>query len=124
MPSQASRFKNRPFGQRLGFALAGIRAVWRRENSFRTQVALALVALLVFVALGIGPLWWALALLCIGLVLAAELANSAIEALVDHLHPEQHPEIGKVKDMLAGMVLVLSIAAALVALLAILAAVR
>ena len=119
MHQPSHEFKNRPFRQRLGFALAGIRAVWRLENSFRAQVALAAGAILLFALLGVGPLWWALAVLCIGLVLAGELANSAVEALVDHLHPEQHPEIGKVKDMLAGMVLVLSIVAALVALLAV-----
>ena len=112
-------FKNRPFGRRLGFALAGLRAAWRQENSFRAQALLAVVAILLFALLGTDPLWWALVILCIGLVLAAELANSSVEALADHLHPEQHPEIGKVKDMLAGMVLILSLTAALVALLGI-----
>ncbi|WP_211168945.1 diacylglycerol kinase [Aromatoleum toluvorans] len=32
-------------------------------------------------------------------VLATKLANSAMEALADHLHPEFHPVIGKLKDM-------------------------
>ncbi len=115
-------FKNRPFGRRLGFALAGLRTAWRQENSFRTQALLAVVAILLFALLGIKLLWWALVVLCIGLVLAAELTNSSVEALADHLHPEQHPEIGKVKDMLAGMVLVLSLTAGLVAVLAIVSA--
>ena len=66
-----------------------------------------------------AAIWWALIILSIALVLAAELVNSAIEALSDHLHPDIHPSIGKVKDMLAGMVLVVSIAAAIIALLAI-----
>ena len=103
----------------MGFALTGLRAAWRQENSFRTQALLAVLAILLFALLGIDRLWWALVILCVGLVLAAELANSSIEALADHLHPEQHPEIGKVKDMLAGMVLILSMTAVLVALLAV-----
>lgn len=41
-----------------------------------------------------------------------------MEALADHLHPEIHPAVGKVKDMLAGMVLVMCIGAAIVALIA------
>ena len=57
--------------------------------------------------------------LCIGLVIAAELLNSALEALIDHLHPEIHPAIGRAKDVLAGMVLVLSITAAVVGALAV-----
>ena len=30
--------KNRPFSERLAFALSGLREGWRRERSFRTQV--------------------------------------------------------------------------------------
>ena len=37
-----------------------------------------------------------------------EMANTAIETLADHLHPGQHPEIGVVKDVAAGAVLVAS----------------
>ncbi|MDX9718698.1 MAG: diacylglycerol kinase [Thauera sp.] len=51
-------------------------------------------------------------------MLVVELANSAMETLADHLHPEIHPVIGKVKDMLAGMVLVMSLGAAVVAMIA------
>ena len=37
------------------------------------------------------------------------------ERLIDHLHPEIHPEIRSVKDMAAGGVLLLSMGALLVA---------
>jgi diacylglycerol kinase (ATP) len=57
------------------------------------------------------PLWWAVAALTIGFVLAAEIFNTAVEGLADHLHPEQHPAIKVVKDCAAGAVLVASIAA-------------
>jgi len=43
------------------------------------------------------------------------LFNAAIETLADHLHPQQHPEIGAVKDIAAGAVLIASIAAVFVA---------
>jgi diacylglycerol kinase (ATP) len=39
--------KNRPFRERMGFALEGIRTGWAREASFRTQTALAGVAAMV-----------------------------------------------------------------------------
>lgn len=48
---------------------------------------------------------WALVWLCFGLVLTLELINTAIEELLDHLHPEKHPAIGKAKDIAAGAVL-------------------
>ncbi len=45
----------------------------------------------------------------------AELFNAALETLADHLHPEEHPEIGAAKDIAAGSVLVAALIALLVA---------
>ncbi|RYY25258.1 MAG: diacylglycerol kinase [Sphingomonadales bacterium] len=103
--------KNRPFRERLGFALEGIRTGWLRENSFRTQVVLASVALLALIVLRPAPIWWGLVALTCALVLALELLNSAMEAVIDLLHPGIHPAIKVAKDMLAGAVLVTSLAA-------------
>jgi undecaprenol kinase len=55
--------------------------------------------------------------LSISLVLALELINSALEALIDHLHPDVAPAIKIAKDAAAGAVLLASIAAALVGVL-------
>lgn len=106
--------KNRPFPERLSFALAGIATAWRRERSLRAQSMVALLAL-VFLALFHAPaVWWAVVVLAVVAVLAAELFNSALEALADHLHPDRHPEIGAMKDMAAGAVLVVSLGAAVI----------
>ena len=102
--------KNQPFRARLGFALAGIRRVWRRERSFRTQVALGAGALLFTAMLRPGWLWAAAILLSTGLVLALELANAALEYALDELHPGFAREIGFAKDAAAGAVLAASIA--------------
>lgn len=107
--------KNRPFRERLGFAFAGITAGWRRERSFRTHVACGALVLLALVLLRPAPVWWAIIALIVGLILAFELFNAALESLIDHIHPDQHPEIGTVKDMAAGAVLVLSAVALLIA---------
>lgn len=103
--------KNRPFHARLGFARAGIACVWRRERSFRTQATLAGGAVAGLVVIRPGALWVALVALAAGFVLALELVNSALEYLIDHLHPDLAPEIGRAKDAAAGAVLVASIAA-------------
>ena len=112
--------KNRGLTTRLKNALAGIHHVWRRERSFRAQVGTGVAAVTFFVWWGLPLYWWALITIAITLVLAAELVNSGIEALADHLHPEHHPAIGKVKDMAAGMVLVMALAAVVIGVLAIL----
>lgn len=114
--------KNRRFAARLGFAVAGLRLVFAREKSFRSQCALGAAAMAVMIGLRPGPLWWALAALSVGLVLALELANSALEYLLDHLHPDIAREIGAAKDAAAAGVLVASLAAATVGGLMLLAA--
>lgn len=107
--------KNRSLLTRIGFAVAGWRAAWARERSFRTQVWFAGCALLALLMLRPPPGWWAIVALTCALVLALELINSALEGLIDLLHPEVHPEIKAIKDMLAGAVLAISCAALVVA---------
>jgi diacylglycerol kinase (ATP) len=55
------------------------------------------------------PIWWALVLLTSGAVIAAELFNTALELVMDRLHPDVHPMIGRAKDCAAGAVLILSL---------------
>jgi diacylglycerol kinase (ATP) len=108
--------KNRNFAQRLGFALSGIGAGWRRERSFRTHCVFAVLAVAALLVLRPAPVWWALVILVVALVMALELVNSAVEAVIDLLHPDLHPEIKAAKDMVAGAVLLISGAALVVAL--------
>jgi undecaprenol kinase len=116
--------KNQPFLSRLRFAIAGIVLGLRTEHSMRTQ---AIVLLLVLGALGLlrpAPLWWALVILAGSAVLAAELFNTAVERLADHLHPDLHPEIRVVKDCAAGGVLVSALGAIGVAIALLISVIR
>lgn len=106
--------KNRPLRERMGFAVEGWRTGWSRESSFRTQARLALVAVAALVVLRPAPVWWAMVAITVALVLALELVNSAMEAVIDLLHPGIHPAIKVAKDMLAGAVLLISVAALVV----------
>lgn len=100
--------KNSSFISRLRFALAGIAHALRTEYSLRTQVLALIAVLIALTILRPAPLWWALVVLASSMVLAAELFNTAVERLADHLHPEVHPEIRIVKDCAAAGVLVCS----------------
>lgn len=94
--------------------MQGLKAAWASEKSFRAQIIITLVVLLSLIFLR-PSLWWsALFILVIGSTLAAELFNTALEYMLDVLHPEQHPEIGKAKDCAAAAVLVLSVASILI----------
>lgn len=105
------------FIQRLNHAKAGLVVAWHREQSLRSQLVLATVAVVAGVVLRPQLLWWAALVLAIALVLVAEIINSSIEALADHLHPSQHPSIKIAKDMAAGAVLLASLAAAAIGVL-------
>lgn len=115
--------KNGRFSKRLGYAWAGICEARRREQSFRSQLWFAAAAPIFLLLLQPALVWWALVAVMVALVLAAELFNTALEQLVDHLHPEIHPAMKLAKDCAAGAVLLLSIASLLVALLALLSVV-
>lgn len=103
--------KNQAILRRLTFAVAGLRTAFRTEHSFKTHIVATVGVLAVLLWLEPSALWWAIAALTVGFVLAAELVNTALEGLADHLHPEQHAAIRAVKDCAAGAVLVASIAA-------------
>jgi diacylglycerol kinase (ATP) len=111
-----SDYKNQTFPRRLRFALAGLAAAWRSERSFRLQLCALAVVLLVLLALRVELLWWALVIVTSAAVIGAELFNTALEHLADHLHPEVHPQIRIVKDCAAAAVLVTSAGAVGVAI--------
>jgi undecaprenol kinase len=104
--------KNGSFMARLGYALSGVRMVWRREKSFRMHCGFALLAVAVAALLQVSLVWWAITGLCIALVLAVEMVNAALEYLIDRLHPEIHEEIKHAKDAAAGAVLLACIGTA------------
>ncbi len=108
--------KNQPFRVRLGYALTGLRFALATERSLRFQASVFGVVLLVLIALRPPAVWWALLLAASTAVLAAEVFNTALEHLVDHLHPEIHPRIRIVKDCAAAAVLIASAGAVLVGL--------
>ena len=103
--------KNQSLPRRLRFARAGLAEAFVGESSFRTHVLATVVVFAGLLWLRPAPLWWAILSLTVALVLAAELVNTAIECLADHLHPETHPRIRVVKDCAAAAVLVVSLAA-------------
>jgi diacylglycerol kinase (ATP) len=103
--------KNRPFHQRLNFAIAGLLAAFRSEHSFRFHTLAAAGVLGMLLYFKPAPLWWAILMLAVAAVMAAELFNTAMEHLADLLHPDQHPQIKLVKDCAAAAVLVATLAA-------------
>jgi len=100
--------KNQPFLLRLRCALAGIAAGLRSEHSLRYQVVALAGAIIVLCVFRPEPIWWAAVALSSAAVISAELLNTALEHLADHLHPQTHSQIQIVKDCAAAAVLIAS----------------
>jgi diacylglycerol kinase (ATP) len=106
--------KNQNLFKRFIFSLQGLKYAWSSENSFRTQVTLTCLIIPTILFLKASPEWLAIFFLIIGAALSAELFNTALEYLCDLLHPNFHPQVGKIKDCAAAAVLVLTIASILI----------
>lgn len=92
----------------------GISYVFRTETNMKIHLAIAIFVVAVGFVLHISLMEWGILALCIGLVLAAELFNTAIERFVDFVEPQRDARVGLIKDIAAGGVLLCAIAAAVV----------
>ncbi len=101
----------------FGYAWKGIRCCIGKEQNLSFHIVAATLVVAAGFVLGITRTEWMIAVLCIGIVAAAELFNTAIEKLVDMVSPERHPMAGKVKDIAAGAVLICAVAAAIAGIL-------
>lgn len=98
----------------FGYAFKGIGYLLKNENNIRYQLVAGAIVIGLGAYLEITQSEWMVLIILIGLVLMAEAFNTAIEKLCDIVHPDHHPKIGIVKDLAAGAVLLISIAAAIV----------
>lgn len=96
------------------FALQGFRTALRQERNIKVMLAGGAFAVAMGVILRIDAVSWAIVLVCCGMVIAAELLNTAIETVVDLVSPEFHPLAGQAKDIAAAASWVLSLTAAVV----------
>lgn len=94
-------------------AFSGIIHAFASERNFRFHCAALVVVAAAGVILRLGPAEWAVVCLACGLVIGAELQNTALERLADYASGKEiHSLIKQAKDAAAGSVLVASIAAA------------
>lgn len=88
----------------VGFALGGAFKLVTTEHSVMVQAAIGVAVTVAGFWYGISATEWMLQILAIGLVLAVEGLNTAIEKVADFVHPEYHQKIGFIKDIAAGAV--------------------
>ena len=98
----------------LKHAFRGVGIAFRTEQSFRIQLIAGVFVIILMLVLRVSLSHAILLLLLIGAVLVLELINSIFERLVDVFKPRIHPIVGEIKDIMAGAVLVASVASAII----------
>lgn len=93
-----------PFLASFRYATVGLRTLFTTTRNARVQACAGIAAMLLAALLRISRVEWAILLLTIGLILALEAVNSAIEATVDLVTLEYHPLAKRAKDLAAGAV--------------------
>ncbi len=89
----------------------------RTERNLQIELVIALVVVLAGVWLRLTVLEWMVVCVAMGLVLAAELCNSALEHLADLYTQEPDDNVRRIKDMAAGAVLVAAVSSGVIGLL-------
>lgn len=97
------------FIRSFGYAIRGIATAVREQRNIKILFGIALLVVAAGFYFQVTGIEWCILLLCIGVVTGGEMLNSSIENLVDLVTRERMPLAGKIKDIAAGAVLLLSI---------------
>lgn len=81
------------------YSLNGLRAAFKSEAAIRQEVVAMLVLIPVACWLDVSMVERILLIMSLFIVLIAELLNTAVEKLCDHVSTDIHDLIGKAKDI-------------------------
>lgn len=98
----------------FSYAFKGIRIAITTQTNVKIHIFTIFPVIGLGFFLDISHYEWMALMICIGMVISAEIMNTSIEYLTDLVSPEYHPQAGKVKDLAAAAVLLAAITAFLV----------
>ena len=106
--------KSRKLTDSFNYAIRGLLYCLRTQRNMRIHFVVAALVLLLAILTKVSALETVVLLLCIGVVIMAEMINTAIETAVDLAHGGYHPLAAIAKDVSAGTVLVASVLSAVI----------
>ena len=95
-------------------AFRGIWQAARLDRSFRVHISFAVAVLVCAAIFKLSLIEWCILLLCITMVLAAELFNTALESMAKTITDKTDPRIGTALDIASAAVLTTAIGASIV----------
>ncbi len=109
--------RRRGWAKKFADAGRGITIAIRSEVSFAVHLSVTALVLVAGVGLGISRWEWCLIVICVAIVLAAEMFNTSVERLAQAITGETRAEIRDALDIASGAVLIVAIGAASIGLL-------
>lgn len=103
------------FFKSFSYAIDGLVFAFKYEQNMLVHIISTVMVVILGIVLEISSFEWLLCFLIIGLVIATELINTSIEAVVDLTCPETNPLAKVAKDTAAAAVMVFAIVAILLA---------
>lgn len=105
--------KKQPLYKSFRYAFEGIFTGIKKERNMKIHCIAVIAVMIAGIVVKLSPVEWCLCLILFGLVLALELVNTAVEAVVDLVTEERKPLAKLAKDTAAGAVLIAAIMAAI-----------
>jgi len=105
------------FFNSVHYSVAGLRYAYKNEQSMTIHISMTLTIVILGILLHITRLEWVICIFLLGMIMATELINTALEAVVDLITQEYHPLAKVAKDTASAAVFIFSIIAAIIGLL-------
>lgn len=112
-----SQMKKKSLLKSFYHAGEGIYSAFLSERNMKIHVAVMLIVIFSGIYFGISFQEWMICIILFGVVISAEIMNTAIETTVDIAMPEKHPKAKLAKDLSAGAVLVLAFISVIIGLM-------
>src|SRR3989304_713352 len=114
MEGQFKLVKSRPLFQSFNFAIDGLVYVLRTQRNMRIHFLAAAAVLMLSLIVGVESTQFILLVFAVSMVIASELVNTAIEAVIDVTTTSFDPMAKIAKDVAASAVLVSALNAAII----------
>ncbi len=99
------------------YAFEGIAHAFVNDQNMRIHTIIAIAVILAGIFFRVSSLEMAILIMMISIVFAAELANTAMEEMVDFIVTQHRREAKLIKDVAAGMVFAAAVGSVIVGLL-------
>ena len=99
------------------YPIKGLKYAYRNEQNLAVDVGISIIVLIAGVIFKLELYEWLIVVFTIGIVIALELVNTSIEAVVDLVTEEYHPLAKVAKDTSAAAVFIFAIVAVIVGLI-------